>query len=567
MSMHTGGVVLRTSAPSRLVVRAMAVSLTALVLFMGLLSLLSGLDVHQHAEQIAAESLTTAQPVIEELDDLRRREYRAQVARATAEPPLRLAVTDAHASEADAGDTTGHLHDVLSELAGVLHADVVFLKDRHEQTLASAGPEAGSWPAGGRERLDVDATPTTRGTYDGLSRSGDRIYRTLATDLEIDGSASGRLYVAHLLDDRYVAALARVARADLVILDDTRIVAATMSGAVRRALHGRLRGSRRVAGVTDIGDTSFAYRRLRDLGSLRVYAVTSIDAVARPAAAAASRTLALLAIALGALALAAVFWLTRTIVEPAEQLTRALEERAWSRDVSGELPRCGSRELDGLVDTFQDLMAGRLVVEAETQAACIGAIRAVAAALDARDPHTVGHSERVSALAVAIGRTLSLGDEQLEVLRLGALLHDIGNIGVPDAVLRKPGPLTDAEYDQVKTHPAQGARILRSVPFLAPHVVIVELHHERPDGRGYPYGLRTDATPLVARIVRVADAYDAMTNARAYREAWSPEHALDELWRCAGTGFDEAVVEALAMALRLPAREAFASATVRRSGF
>lgn len=565
--MHTSGVVLRTSAPSRLVVRAMAVSLAALVLLIGLLSLISGLDVHQQAEQIAAESLTTAQTVVDELDDLRRREHRAQVARATDGPVPRIAVTDAHAAEADAGDTTGHLQDVLNELAGVLHADVVLLKDRNEQTVASAGPQAGSWPAGGRERLDIDAPPTTRGTYDGLARSGDRIYRTLMTDLDFDGSVAERLYVAHLLDDRYVGELARVARTDVVILDDTHVVAATMTGAVRRALYGRLRGSRRAAGVTDVGETSFAYRRLRDLGGLRVYAVTSIDAIARPATAAASRTLALLAIALGALALAAVFWLTRTIVEPAERLTHALEERAWSRDVSGELPRCGSRELDGLVDTFQELMTGRLVVEAQTQAACIEAIRAVATALDARDPHTVGHSERVSALAVEIGRTLSLGDEQLEVLRLGTLLHNIGNIGVPDAVLRKPGPLTDAEYEQVKTHPAQGARILRSVPFLAPYVVIVELHHERPDGHGYPYGLRTNATPLVARIVRVADAYDAMTNTRAYREALTPQQALDELWRCAGTGFDEAVVEALAMALRFPAREALAPTAVRRPGF
>ena len=136
----------------------------------------------------------------------------------------------------------------------------------------------------------------------------------------------------------------------------------------------------------------------------------------------------------------------------------------------------------------------------------------------------------------------ALPPEEVEVIRLGALLHDIGKIGVPDDVLRKPGALTEAEFDCIKTHPVLGARILRSVPFLAPHIPIVELHHERPDGRGYPNGLRGDDIPLAARIVHVADAYDAMTSARAYRAARPSEEALKELWRCAGTEFHAEIV-------------------------
>src|SRR5262249_11210578 len=146
-------------------------------------------------------------------------------------------------------------------------------------------------------------------------------------------------------------------------------------------------------------------------------------------------------------------------------------------------------------------------------------------------------------LSVAIGRTLQVPQAELEVLRLGALLHDIGKIGVADAVLLKAGPLTHAEYDQIKQHPVLGARIIRSVPFLAPHISIVELHHERPDGLGYPYGLQADATPLAARIVHAADAFDAMTSARAYRQARPIEVAINELWQCAGTQFDAEIVE------------------------
>jgi HD-GYP domain-containing protein (c-di-GMP phosphodiesterase class II) len=120
---------------------------------------------------------------------------------------------------------------------------------------------------------------------------------------------------------------------------------------------------------------------------------------------------------------------------------------------------------------------------------------------------------------------------------------------VSDEVLRKPGPLTAAEYDAIKEHPTLGARILRPVPFLARHIAIVELHHERPDGRGYPHGLHDEDIPTAARIVHVADAYDAMTSARAYRGARHGREALGELWRCAGTEYHAEIVGALATAL------------------
>jgi putative two-component system response regulator len=148
-----------------------------------------------------------------------------------------------------------------------------------------------------------------------------------------------------------------------------------------------------------------------------------------------------------------------------------------------------------------------------------------------------------------MGRIMNLGTQDLEILRLGALLHDIGKIGVSDEILRKNGPLTAQEFEQIKRHPALGARILRQVPFLAPHLPIVELHHERPDGRGYPFGLRGDDIPLAARIVHVADAFDAMTTARAYRAARPAAEAFDELERFVDIQFDAACVEALLAAM------------------
>jgi putative nucleotidyltransferase with HDIG domain len=219
---------------------------------------------------------------------------------------------------------------------------------------------------------------------------------------------------------------------------------------------------------------------------------------------------------------------------------------AATREVAGGLTLTGSSlEIDMLTDTFNALIRSVTAAEDQTQGAYTGAIRALAMALDARDPYTAGHSERVSVLSVAIGRSLRLRDEEIEIIRLGALLHDIGKIGVPDAVLLKPMALTPAEFDIIKQHPGAGARILQSVPFLAPHIPIVELHHERPDGRGYPLGLRGDEIPVAARIVHVADAYDAMTSERAYRPALGSAVALAELHRLSGVEFDEACVAAM----------------------
>jgi putative two-component system response regulator len=148
-----------------------------------------------------------------------------------------------------------------------------------------------------------------------------------------------------------------------------------------------------------------------------------------------------------------------------------------------------------------------------------------------------------------IGRILNLPANEIEVLRLGALLHDIGKIGVSDQILRKNAALTAEEFEQIKRHPGLGARILRQVPFLPPHLPIVELHHERPDGRGYPFGLRAENIPLAARIVHVADAFDAMTSARAYRAALPAAEAFAELERFSGTQFDPACVAALLAAM------------------
>jgi len=175
-------------------------------------------------------------------------------------------------------------------------------------------------------------------------------------------------------------------------------------------------------------------------------------------------------------------------------------------------------------------------------------VEALAAAIDARDQYTAGHSRRVADVSVLIGRELGLSRHELEQLHLGALLHDVGKIGVPDAVLLKTSRLTPAEFRQVQEHTRIGFEMVRDVEFLRPIGPIILYHHENIDGTGYPERLLDTQIPLPARIVRVADAFDAMVSARTYREAGSVERAMGELVRNSGTQFDTAVVEALRQA-------------------
>ena len=171
--------------------------------------------------------------------------------------------------------------------------------------------------------------------------------------------------------------------------------------------------------------------------------------------------------------------------------------------------------------------------------------RILVESLEARDPYMGDHLRSVSRLALRLGLKLSLPSDQLDVLGLGALLHDVGKIGVPDRILQKPGRLTEDEYQIIKRHPELGARMLASVSELAPTVPAVRHHHERFDGKGYPEGLGGENIPLAARIISVADAFDSMVRERPYGYGIPLRTALEEIENNSGTQFDPRVVGAL----------------------
>lgn len=174
----------------------------------------------------------------------------------------------------------------------------------------------------------------------------------------------------------------------------------------------------------------------------------------------------------------------------------------------------------------------------------LGTVKALAAAIDGKDPYTRGHSERVSRVSVAIAQRLGLSDDECEKIRVSALLHDVGKIGIDDKILKKPAALTDEEYEIMKQHPQKGYKIMSQIPAIKEFLPGMYMHHEMVNGQGYPQGLKGDEIPLMGRIVAVADTFDAMTTDRPYQKAMVFEEALKRIQSFVGTRYDADVVAA-----------------------
>ena len=541
--------------PPRLIVKALTVAFGTVAALLGVLFVVVTFSVRNQVRQTVATNLESTQRLFAAVETRRQHELRGQ-AETMADNATLKAALDTYQSETQANretvrpDLLETIDLVLERVAARVESDAVVLVDSRNVSLAAAGRMADRWPRSRPVSLVAETAPGGVAAFDGVAHVGDKVFRVVTVPLLLDDTAIGTLYVATSLDHDYARALDQLAGTRIAIVSDGLVVGTTLDERASRQFELAIAAVQRVDGTIVLDGESHAFRRLVAVGDTVFYALGSIDESSQASMRDAMRNLAVIAVLGIGLAGVGSFWLARTLSEPIGQLSTSLTAMAASRDVHARLsPTGSSRELDDLTATFNDLMASVALAQAQTEASYTGSIRALATALDARDPYTAGHSDRVSVLSVAICRQLNLPPADIEVVRLGALLHDIGKIGVPDAVLRKPGALTAAEFDVIKLHPALGARMLRSVPFLAPHIPIVELHHERPDGRGYPFGLRGDDIPLDARIVHVADAYDAITSARAYRGARPPADALRELWRCAGTEFHADIVAALASAL------------------
>jgi putative nucleotidyltransferase with HDIG domain len=240
------------------------------------------------------------------------------------------------------------------------------------------------------------------------------------------------------------------------------------------------------------------------------------------------------------LALFTFLWLSfafRGVSQFRRVLSRASKEEFFHR-----APLVGCGEMKSMAWDLNRTLDSLTEASVRVRNVYVETALALSRTVEAKDKYTSGHSQRVARHAVELGEAVGLDGERLEMLRIGALLHDIGKVAVPDAVLLKPGALDDAEYEEMKRHPMAGDRILAAIPGLRDIADIARSHHERWDGAGYPMGAVGDAIPLEARIVGIADAYDALTTKRSYKEAMPVERALKILEKDAGSHFDPELV-------------------------
>jgi len=210
-----------------------------------------------------------------------------------------------------------------------------------------------------------------------------------------------------------------------------------------------------------------------------------------------------------------------------------------SKDEIGELAVAFNKMIDELKEA-----------QVKLEKYYLNTIHSLARAIEAKDPYTKGHSERVAKYAVGLARYLKFPEDQIILLEEACILHDIGKIGVPEGILTKPAPLTDEEWEVMRTHPQEGKDILKFIEFLRPGLSIVCDHHERPDGKGYPHGLKGDKISKLVSIVSIADSYDAMTSNRSYRKAFDQEEAFRRLRENKDKQFNAEMVDAFILSLR-----------------
>ncbi len=248
------------------------------------------------------------------------------------------------------------------------------------------------------------------------------------------------------------------------------------------------------------------------------------------------------------------FLLSRLMTSPLLTLSAAAQKIA-SGDFSTRVDARGMSEIGTLGDAFnlmsdnvEEHIAKLAKAAEENRELFVGTVKALAAAIDGKDKYTRGHSERVSRVSVAIGKRMGMNEEDLETLRISALLHDVGKIAIDDSILKKPAALTNEEFEIMKTHPQRGYKIMSQIPAMKEFLPGMYMHHEMVNGQGYPQGLTDKDIPLQAKIVSVADTFDAMTIDRPYSKGMNLPDSLDRIRSFVGTRYDGSVVQALVAA-------------------
>lgn len=468
-----------------------------------------------------------------------------------------------------AGDRGGAVD--LLERFSARHPDLSFVlvADAAGDTVARAGRYGAAAPL-----APIGAHAFAAGPTRGMTVVDGRLAMFAGRQVRdpVSGAVIAGLVLGEVIEPAGAELLSRLTNTEVVLLADRSPVVSTLPLGVtpeteRLARRGtRSDGASEAAAwprVVELGGRTYLARleAIADHGSAAAVPGTAagllllrdLDAGA-PLAGTLARDLALAAL-LGLSLAAALVWLgSRRLNRALQDLAGAMSHTASTGrlvpDFLEELDqRWSGTEVEELRAAVSDLMNAVEESFRDRERSYVEAIGAVVAAIDARDHETTGHSFRVAHYALALARDQGIDGEELRAIEWGSLLHDVGKIAVPDAILRKTGRLTEDEWHVMRQHPSWGFEMLADVKFLEPALGIVYSHHERWDGGGYPRGLRGEEIPLAARIFAVVDTYDSITSDRPYRRARGHGEAITELCRVAGTQLDPEVVEGF---MRLP---------------
>jgi HD-GYP domain-containing protein (c-di-GMP phosphodiesterase class II) len=447
-------------------------------------------------------------------------------------------------SESGSEDARRTMEDQLRELGEHMGFDFLFVSAPNGAPLAGVVRQGGETPGGKSQLVPLDEALIEH-SEKGLLVIGSRIFRFASVPIDEDEENIGSLSVGEYFDFPGAATPA-------VLIHDGEVIDINIPNVSEREVEAAFLGC---AGRSEcdfqLGGVNWISVPMQDLGGgYTLWSLENVDEATGPIRSRLRNLFLTMAFGSVLVALLCSIVSSRSIVKPIAHVVSHLR----NAERTGVLPEftidhSSTTEIRELAESYNRAAGSVRNAQENLQGAYVEFVGSLANALDARDRYTSGHSFRVSQTSCATAAAMGLSPEQVERIRIGALLHDIGKIGIADRVLQKPGRLTNKEFAIVKEHPVIGRRILEGVQGLAPYIEAVELHHENWDGTGYPKGQSREETPVDARIIHVSDAYDAMTTNRSYRRGMTHQQAIRELFTHAGTQFDPRIVEVF---VRLP---------------
>jgi putative nucleotidyltransferase with HDIG domain len=441
-------------------------------------------------------------------------------------------------SNPESGTARGAVEDQLREFGEQMGFDFLSVSAPNGAPLAGVVRQAAEKPGGKSQLVSLSGSLIEHGEK-GLLVIGSRIIRYASVPIDEAGKNIGSLSVGQYFDFPGAAAPA-------VLIHNRAVVDVNIPNVSAGEVETSFRGC---SGKSEcdfrLGGANWISVPLRDLGDgYTLWSLENVDEATGPVLSKLRNLFLTMACGSVLVALLCSIVASRSIVKPIAQVVSHLR----NAERTGVLPDFTSdlsptTEIRELAESYQRAAGSVRNAQENLQRAYVEFVRSLASALDARDRYTSGHSHRVSQLSSATAVAMGLDPEYIERIRVGALLHDIGKIGIDDSILQKADRLTLEEFEIVKQHTVIGRRILEGVQGLAPYIDAVELHHENWDGTGYPKGQSGEETPLDARIIHVSDAYDAMTTDRSYRRGMTREQAISQILAHAGTQFDPRIVQ------------------------